>query len=44
VQTRLDQLHQDLRSTIEQAGNTLAAYIGEFEDRLERERKSDPDV
>ena len=39
VQTRLDQLDQDLRSTIEQSGNTLAAYIGEFEDRLERERK-----
>jgi uncharacterized integral membrane protein len=44
VQTRLDQLDQDLRSTIEQSGNTLAAYIGELEDRLERERKSDPTV
>jgi hypothetical protein len=40
VQTRLDQLAHDLRSTIEQSGNTLAAYIGEFEDRLER--KSNP--
>jgi uncharacterized integral membrane protein len=42
VQTRLGQLDQDLRSAIEQAGNTLAAYIGEFEDRLERRKKSDP--
>jgi uncharacterized integral membrane protein len=40
VQTRLEQLDKDLRSTIEQSGNTLAAYIGEFEDRLEQERKS----
>jgi uncharacterized integral membrane protein len=44
VQTRLDQLDQDLRSTIEQSGNTVAAYICEFEDRLERERKSGPTV
>lgn len=44
VQTRLDQLDQNVRSSIEQAGNTLAAYIGELEDRLERERKSDPHV
>jgi len=36
VQTRLDQLDQNLRSAIEQAGNTLAAYIGELEDHLER--------
>lgn len=40
VQTRLDQLDQDLWSTIEQSGNTLAAYIGKFEDRLKQERKS----
>jgi uncharacterized integral membrane protein len=38
VETRLDRLDRDLRSVIEQAGNTLAAYIGEFEDRLERSR------
>jgi uncharacterized integral membrane protein len=44
VQTRLDGLDQNLRSAIEQAGNTLAAYIGELEDRLERGRKSDPNV
>lgn len=35
VQTRLDHLDQNLRSAIEQAGNTLSAYIGELEDRLE---------
>jgi uncharacterized integral membrane protein len=44
VQTRLDKLDQDLRATIEQSGNTLAAYIGEFEDRLEQKKKSDPTV
>lgn len=38
VQARLDQLERDLRSTIEQSENTLAAHIGELEDRLERER------
>ena len=36
VDTRLDRLDQDLRSVVEQAGNTLATYIGELEDRLER--------
>ena len=44
LQTRMDQLDQDLRSAIEQAGNTLSAYIGELEDRLERERKAGPNV
>jgi uncharacterized integral membrane protein len=44
VQTRLEQLGHNLRSAIEQAGNTLAAYIGELEDRLERGSKSDPNV
>jgi len=44
MQTRLSQLNKDLRSAIEQAGNTLSAYIGELEDRLEGGRKSDPDV
>jgi uncharacterized integral membrane protein len=36
METRLDRLDRDLRSVVEQAGNTLAAYIGELEDRLER--------
>jgi uncharacterized integral membrane protein len=33
---RLLQLEQDLRAFIEQSGNTLAAYIGELDDRLEK--------
>ena len=37
MSTRLDQLDRDLRQVIEQTGNTLAAYIGELEDRLQRE-------
>jgi uncharacterized integral membrane protein len=36
METRLDRLDRDLRSAVEQTGNTLAAYIGELEDRLER--------
>ena len=33
---RVELAQQDLRTTVEQSGNTLAAYIGELEDRLER--------
>jgi hypothetical protein len=33
---RLDRAEQDLRTIIEQSGNSLAAYIGELEDRLLR--------
>jgi hypothetical protein len=36
VLARIDRLEQDVRSLIEQSGNTLAAYIGELEDRLEK--------
>ena len=36
VLARLDQLDHDLRSVIEQSENTLSAYIGELEDRLEK--------
>ena len=36
VLARLDQLDRELRTVVEQSGNTLAAYIGEIEDRLER--------
>jgi uncharacterized integral membrane protein len=36
--SRLDQLETDLRSTVESAANTLAAYIGEVEDRVDRGR------
>jgi hypothetical protein len=42
VQTRLDRLDGDLRSAIEEAGNTLAAYIGELEDRLDRAASGEP--
>lgn len=36
VLARIDQLDQDIRAAIEQSENTLNAYIGELEDRLER--------
>lgn len=36
ILTRLDALERDMRLTVEQSGNTLAAYIGEIEDRFER--------
>ena len=36
LETRLDRLERNLQSVVEQAGNTLAAYIGELEDRLAR--------
>ena len=34
--SRLDQIDVEVRSSIERATNTLAAYIGEAEDRIER--------
>jgi hypothetical protein len=33
---RIDKLEHEFRSFMEQSGNTLAAYIGELEDRLEK--------
>lgn len=36
ILTRIDRLENDFRSFMEQSGNTLAAYIGELEDRLEK--------
>jgi hypothetical protein len=36
VLARADQLDRDLRSVVEQSSNTLSAYIGELEDRLEK--------
>jgi uncharacterized integral membrane protein len=36
LQLKLDQLQRELREEIHTAGNTLAAYIGELEERLER--------
>lgn len=36
VVERLDQLERNLRSAVDQTGNTIAAYIGELDDRLKR--------
>lgn len=36
AEAHLDRLDRDLRSVVDQAGNSLAASIGELEDRLER--------
>jgi uncharacterized integral membrane protein len=36
VLAKLEELERELRSVVEQSGNTLAAYIGEIEDRIER--------
>ncbi len=36
VTARIDLAQQDLRTTLEESGNSLAAHIGELEDRLER--------
>jgi DNA anti-recombination protein RmuC len=41
ISGRLDQLDHDLREAIEHSGNTLAAYIGELEDRLQRQPARD---
>ena len=35
ILAKLEQLDRDLRVTIEQSGNTVAAYIGEVEDLLQ---------
>jgi hypothetical protein len=42
VIARLDQVDAGLKGEIERAGNTLAAYIGELEDRLGRTRPGPP--
>lgn len=39
MEARLAQLEQALSDSIEQAGNTLSAYIGELEDRLENRKE-----
>jgi uncharacterized integral membrane protein len=43
VLTRLDAMEQRQRAALEQTSNTLAAYIGELEDRIEHGRLP-PDV
>ncbi|PLY39788.1 Signal transduction histidine kinase [Janthinobacterium sp. ROICE36] len=40
---RLGEVEQSLRTTVEQTGNTLAAYLGEIDDRLEKSRLGTPD-
>ena len=40
---RLDALQHELRLGIEQSGNTVAAHLGELEDRLERARLLPPE-
>ncbi len=39
--TRIDQLEQDLRRHVDETGNSLAAQIGEVEDRFVRQPGSD---
>jgi hypothetical protein len=34
---RVEEVERNVRAMVEQSGNTLAAYIGELDDRLERE-------
>jgi hypothetical protein len=36
IMTRLDALERAVQTAIEQSSNTLAAYLGEIEDRVER--------
>jgi hypothetical protein len=36
VLAKVEAVERDLRLVVEQSGNTLAAYIGEIEDRLEQ--------
>ena len=43
VETHLERLDLDRRTVAEQAANTLTAYIGKLEDRLEQ-GKTGPDT
>ncbi|MDO8770720.1 MAG: LapA family protein [Burkholderiaceae bacterium] len=38
ILARIDLLSKELHTSIEQSGNTLAAHIGEFEDRFEKSK------
>ena len=42
LMARLDRLQQESRVAVEQSGNSLAAQIGELDDRLERVRLLPP--
>ncbi len=33
---RIDEIDKDVRTSIEQSGNSLSAYIGELEDKLDK--------
>ncbi len=39
LQSRLDRLDQDLHAVVSESGNTLTAYLGEIDDRIERHIK-----
>ena len=41
---KMGQMETNLRASVEQSGNTLASYIGELEDRLERKKIAPPSV
>lgn len=41
IEERLRQTEQELRTTLEQTGNTLTAYLGEIDDRMQRSGKQD---
>jgi uncharacterized integral membrane protein len=38
--TRMDRLEQELRAAVTQEGTTLSAYIGQLEDRLDRQNQA----
>jgi uncharacterized integral membrane protein len=42
VLARVDLLATELRAAIDESGNTLAAYIGELEDRLDQTKTAPP--
>lgn len=44
AESRLGDLETSLRLSVEQGTNTLASYIGELEDRMERRANSNPDA
>ncbi len=44
VMARLDEMERRSRSALEETSNSLSAYIGELEDRLERRPALPPDV
>jgi len=43
VLTRIDQMEATLRLVVEQSGNSLAATLGELEDRLDKGNKDGTD-